>query len=269
MTFASLPYRILHEFQIPVYDADPRADKDFYDRLEAAGFELDWGDDESGLFMKYLRRRLGLLHRRRRVRPGGRRRVKLAHGQVDHLTEDSVVLDGRHRIACRRGGLRDRLRLDERLGGRPHRPGGRGQGRQGVGLGWTPPRTLGRGLQGRHLWLEEVTGDDAPRLGPRAQRRRRRAGDGPVRADARRGARGARHRGPHPLRPRRGECLYNFWQDAENPRGLWRRTTLESYRKRDPDWEAVLDLDALAAAEDENWVWARRRPGSSPTYAAA
>ncbi|MFC4858513.1 prolyl oligopeptidase family serine peptidase [Actinophytocola glycyrrhizae] len=54
---------------------------------------------------------------------------------------------------------------------------------------------------------------------------------------------------------RRGDHLYNFWQDAANPRGLWRRTTLESYRSADPEWELVLDVDALAKAEDESWVW--------------
>jgi prolyl oligopeptidase len=50
--------------------------------------------------------------------------------------------------------------------------------------------------------------------------------------------------------------LYNFWRDAKNRRGLWRRTTLEEYRKPQPAWEIVLDLDALAEAEKENWVWA-------------
>ncbi|MGB3440935.1 MAG: prolyl oligopeptidase family serine peptidase [Actinophytocola sp.] len=54
---------------------------------------------------------------------------------------------------------------------------------------------------------------------------------------------------------RRGEYLYNFWQDATNTRGLWRRTTLESYRTDDPEWELVLDVDALAKAEGESWVW--------------
>ncbi len=55
---------------------------------------------------------------------------------------------------------------------------------------------------------------------------------------------------------RRGPHLYNFWRDAEHPRGLWRRTSLAEYRKPAPAWETVLDLDALAAAEGENWVWA-------------
>jgi prolyl oligopeptidase len=52
-----------------------------------------------------------------------------------------------------------------------------------------------------------------------------------------------------------GPWYYNFWRDAKNPRGLWRRTTLDEYRKDEPRWEVVIDLDALAAAENENWVW--------------
>ena len=52
-----------------------------------------------------------------------------------------------------------------------------------------------------------------------------------------------------------GRFYYNFWRDAKNPRGLWRRTSLEEYRKDKPDWEVVLDLDALAKQEGENWVW--------------
>ena len=49
--------------------------------------------------------------------------------------------------------------------------------------------------------------------------------------------------------------LYNFWQDEAHPQGLWRRTTLAEYKKPAPRWETVLDLDALAAAEKEGWVW--------------
>jgi putative flavoprotein involved in K+ transport len=59
LIFASIPYRILHTFQIPVYEEMARVDADFYQRLEQAGFMLDWGDDGSGLFMKYLRRGSG------------------------------------------------------------------------------------------------------------------------------------------------------------------------------------------------------------------
>lgn len=52
-----------------------------------------------------------------------------------------------------------------------------------------------------------------------------------------------------------GEYYYNFWRDQQHERGIWRRATLEEYRKADPEWELVLDLDAVAAEEDENWVW--------------
>jgi len=58
-----------------------------------------------------------------------------------------------------------------------------------------------------------------------------------------------------PMISKIGDRFYNFWRDAKNPKGVWRRTTLEEYRKPEPQWETVLDLDALAAAEEENWVW--------------
>ena len=54
---------------------------------------------------------------------------------------------------------------------------------------------------------------------------------------------------------RRGGTLFNFWQDGAHPRGLWRRSTLARYREAETAWEVVLDLDALAAAEGEDWVW--------------
>jgi prolyl oligopeptidase len=60
-----------------------------------------------------------------------------------------------------------------------------------------------------------------------------------------------------PYVSRRGDWLYNFWRDASNPRGLWRRTTLAEYRKPQPKWETVIDVDALGKAEKENWVWSR------------
>ncbi len=53
----------------------------------------------------------------------------------------------------------------------------------------------------------------------------------------------------------RGGMVYNFWQDEQNPRGVWRRTALDSYRREQPDWETVLDIDALSKAEDANWVF--------------
>ncbi|WP_410582137.1 flavin-containing monooxygenase [Amycolatopsis sp. lyj-108] len=92
MIFASIPYRIMPQFQIPVYDAIRERDKDFYARLEAAGFQHDWGDDGSGLFLKYLRRGSGYyidVGASELVADG---KIKLAHGQVDRLTRDAVML---------------------------------------------------------------------------------------------------------------------------------------------------------------------------------
>jgi prolyl oligopeptidase len=108
-----------------------------------------------------------------------------------------------------------------------------------------------------HLWLEDITGDDALDWVRRHNE--------PTLADLG-GERFEQMRGEAlevldtdtriPYVRRRGEYLYNFWRDAANPRGLWRRTTLESYRTEEPHWEVVIDVDALARADDENWVWA-------------
>lgn len=59
-----------------------------------------------------------------------------------------------------------------------------------------------------------------------------------------------------PYVKRRGDHVWNLWKDATHKRGLWRRTTLTEYRKPQPQWETLLDVDALAKAENENWVWA-------------
>lgn len=58
-----------------------------------------------------------------------------------------------------------------------------------------------------------------------------------------------------PVISRQGDFVRNLWRDATNKRGLWRRTTLEEYRKAEPRWETIMDLDTLALAEKENWVW--------------
>jgi putative flavoprotein involved in K+ transport len=92
LIFASLPYRIMHQFQIPLYEQMRERDKDFYARLEAAGFEHDWGDDGSGLFMKYLRRGSGYYIDVGAADLVAGGEVHLAHGQVDHLTPRAVVL---------------------------------------------------------------------------------------------------------------------------------------------------------------------------------
>lgn len=53
----------------------------------------------------------------------------------------------------------------------------------------------------------------------------------------------------------RGGYVYNFWQDETHVRGIWRRATLESYRKEKPEWDVLLDIDKLADEEEENWVF--------------
>ena len=58
-----------------------------------------------------------------------------------------------------------------------------------------------------------------------------------------------------PMPSIRGSWIYNFWQDADHVRGIWRRTFLSEYLKESPSWEVVMDLDALAETEEENWVW--------------
>ena len=107
------------------------------------------------------------------------------------------------------------------------------------------------------LWLEDVLGERALDW-VRAQNARSQAEltarpeYAPTRADLL-DVLNARDRIPSVSR--RGEWLYNLWQDDAHKRGLWRRTTLEQYRLAEPAWETVLDLDALGAAEGENWVW--------------
>jgi putative flavoprotein involved in K+ transport len=93
LIFASLPYRILHEFQKPLYDKIREIDADFYAALEKAGFKLDYGDDESGLFMKYLRRGSGYyidIGASQLVIDG---KIKLASGQVEEILPHGVKLD--------------------------------------------------------------------------------------------------------------------------------------------------------------------------------
>ncbi|MGQ0566608.1 MAG: NAD(P)/FAD-dependent oxidoreductase [Gemmobacter sp.] len=97
LIFASLPYAILHTFQIPLYDKMREIDAEFYAGLEKAGFWLDWGPDGSGLFMKYLRRGSGYyidIGASQLIIDG---KIKLAHGNVREIVPDGVVLeDGTH-----------------------------------------------------------------------------------------------------------------------------------------------------------------------------
>ena len=54
---------------------------------------------------------------------------------------------------------------------------------------------------------------------------------------------------------KRGPHFYNFWQDGDHPRGIWRRCSIESYRKSEPEWDVLIDVDELNRTEGENWVW--------------
>jgi putative flavoprotein involved in K+ transport len=90
---ASLPYRLAAAVQIPVTEQIREHDADFYARLEAAGFRVDWGEDGSGLHMKYLRRASGYyidVGASGLIADGS---IKLATGQVAALSEDAVVLE--------------------------------------------------------------------------------------------------------------------------------------------------------------------------------
>ncbi|MHA7177197.1 prolyl oligopeptidase family serine peptidase [Arthrobacter sp. Sr24] len=72
-----------------------------------------------------------------------------------------------------------------------------------------------------------------------------------------------------PMVSKRGDWYYNFWRDETNPRGLWRRTSWESYLRDAPVWDVLLDVDALCAAEDAQWLWAGAsflRPAAGEEY---
>ncbi|HEX4270615.1 MAG TPA: prolyl oligopeptidase family serine peptidase [Rhizomicrobium sp.] len=58
-----------------------------------------------------------------------------------------------------------------------------------------------------------------------------------------------------PMGSLRHGYVYNFWQDAQNPKGLWRRTTIADYQNPTPHWDVLLDIDALAKGDGENWVF--------------
>lgn len=92
MIFASIPYRIMHTFQKPAYDKAREVDADYYRRLADAGFELDFGDDDSGLFMKYLRRGSGYYIDVGAAELVADGEVKLVRGQMQEFTEKGVKL---------------------------------------------------------------------------------------------------------------------------------------------------------------------------------
>jgi len=92
LTFASIPYKILPQFHIPAFQQIAERDAEFYASLSQAGFKLDFGDDGSGLFLKYLRRGSGYY-----IDVGAsnliiKGEIKLKSGQVSEITPDGVKL---------------------------------------------------------------------------------------------------------------------------------------------------------------------------------
>jgi prolyl oligopeptidase len=111
-----------------------------------------------------------------------------------------------------------------------------------------------------HLWLEEVSSEEAlawarARNGESRGELEAVPGFAAIR-DRIRGILDSKDKTPYVTK--QGSLYYNFWTDEKNPKGLIRRTTLAEYRKPSPRWELVLDIDALAAKEKENWVYAGR-----------
>jgi prolyl oligopeptidase len=107
-----------------------------------------------------------------------------------------------------------------------------------------------------YLWLEEIDGADA-RAWVAARNAETKAALCDERFEQDRGILLDLLNAPDriPWISQRGRYVYNFWRDEQNPKGLWRRTTLARYRGDDPQWEVLLDVDALAKADGEDWVW--------------
>ena len=157
LIFASLPYRIMAGAVKPAYDEAQVRDKEYYDGLRAAGFDLDFGVDDSGLFMKYLRRGSGLLHRRRRgpaghrrAGPGGPRPGRPPHRGRGGARRRHVAPGGRRRLC-------DRVPVDERVPRDAHLDRGRRPGGQGLGLRVRHaqgPRTVG-GRAAQHVEADQ------------------------------------------------------------------------------------------------------------------
>ena len=125
-----------------------------------------------------------------------------------------------------------------------------------------------------HLWLEDVTGDNALAwVTERSERTEQDLAAGGLTEQLQAEILEILDASDKiPGVTKRGEHLYNFWTDAEHERGLWRRTTLAQYRTDDPEWEILLDLDALSAAEGEQWVFhgaSLLRPAEGEPYRRA
>ena len=126
-----------------------------------------------------------------------------------------------------------------------------------LGVAMTITVTSVLGQEDPYLWLEDVMGDKAiawvKQQNAKSQKLLEAAPQFAAIRDKTLEVLNSRARIPAIVK--RGEWFYNFWQDEKNVRGVWRRTTMAEYRKTEPKWETVLDLDQLARDEKENWVW--------------
>ena len=154
--------------------------------------------------------------------------------------------------------------LHETTHSRPEVFSSRSGGRRQRGLGdalmtqTALPQTPGPEVDDPYLWLENVQGERAlawVRERNAITERQLRSQPG-FDTERRRILEVLDSKVQIPYVSRRGGWLYNLWRDADHPRGLWRRTTLAEYRKPEPAWETVIDVDALGRTEGENWVWA-------------
>src|ERR1700753_285483 len=120
-----------------------------------------------------------------------------------------------------------------------------------------------------YLWLEEVEGEHALAF-VEAQNARTLSSYADTAFEGDRDALAAILDRPDniPFVTRRGGLLYNLWKDAAHPRGLWRRTTLDEFRKASPQWELLLDLDQLAKDEGQDWLL-NGTTSCPPTYKRA
>lgn len=118
-----------------------------------------------------------------------------------------------------------------------------------------------------HLWLEEVEGERAVDFAEQQNRRTLQTFGGAQFTRDRDLLADIYDRPDNiPYVTRHGGFLYNLWKDTKNPRGLWRRTTIAEFRKRNPQWDVVLDVDKLAAEENQDWLlsWTQPLAGKHP-----
>jgi prolyl oligopeptidase len=125
---------------------------------------------------------------------------------------------------------------------------------------WSAASAAEPGADDPHLWLEDIDSAQAlawvnDRNEATAQRLTARPGYDVLYRDA---LTALNSQSRIPLVEAHGEHLYNFWQDAAHPRGLYRRTTLAGLKQDEPQWETVLDVDALARDEGKPWALGER-----------